>query len=483
MKKSILFTFVFGNLLFGTCMAQWQPDHRLTNNSAPSGTSFNNAWCVAAGGNNVHAVWYDERDGNFEIYYKRSTDGGVSWFSDVRLTNNSALSAYPSVAVSGTIVHIAWLDERDGNQEIYFKRSTNGGISWGTDVRLTNATSSSGYPSVAVSGSVVHVVWYDNRDGNQEIYYKRSIDGGSSWGAADTRLTNNSSSSTSPSASVSGSIVHVVWNDYRDGNQEVYYKRSTDGGISWGADTRLTNNSGTSNSPSVSVSGSVVHAVWDDNRDGNAEIYYKRSTNGGVSWGADTRLTNGSNTSWYPSVTVSGQYVHVVWNEFLNVTNPEIYYTQSSNGGTSWGTDIRLTINTASSFRASVAVSGSAAHVVWQEERDGNFEIYYKRNPTGNPVGIINTNSEIPQEFFLSQNYPNPFNPATKIRFALPNRSFVTLVVYDMLGRVVTTLANETMEAGYYLAEFDGTNLAGGVYFYRINAGDFEMVKKLVLVK
>jgi phage terminase large subunit-like protein len=379
----------------------------------------------------VHVVWFDERDGNSEIYYKRSTDAGASWGEDTRLTNNSAFSSYPSVSVSGQVVHIVWRDFRDGNEEIYYKRSPDAGVSWGADTRLTNNSANSSSPSVSVSGQVVHIVWFDNRDGNDEIYYKRSTDGGVSWGA-DARLTNNSATSYSTSVSVSGQVVHVVWFDERDGNSEIYYKRSTDAGASWGADTRLTNNSANSFSPSVSVSGQVVHVVWSDNREGNNnEIYYKRSTDGGVSWGADTRLTNNSANSSYPSVSVSGQVVHVVW----------------------------------------------------YDERDGNSEIYYKRDPTGNPFGIININSEIPKEFSLGQNYPNPFNPSTFIRFALSVAGMTNLKVYDILGREVATLVNEQLKPGTYEVVFNGTNYPSGVYYYVLKAGDFIENRKMVLIK
>jgi hypothetical protein len=122
----------------------------------------------------------------------------------------------PSLAVSSPTVHVVWHDYRDGNWEIYYKRSPNGGISWETDTRMTDAIGDSDYPSVAVSGSVVHVVWYDSRDGNYEIYYKRSTDGGINW-EADTRLTNYDGESDHPSVAVSGSVVHVVWRDKRDG--------------------------------------------------------------------------------------------------------------------------------------------------------------------------------------------------------------------------------------------------------------------------
>src|SRR3970040_1297733 len=110
--KKILFLLLTINCSLLTVHAQWQPDVRLTNDPASSITSFNNAWCIASSGNVVLVVWYDNRDGNYEIYYKRSTDGGVSWGSDTRLTNNTANSFLPSVAVSGSVVHVVWYDNR-----------------------------------------------------------------------------------------------------------------------------------------------------------------------------------------------------------------------------------------------------------------------------------------------------------------------------------------------------------------------------------
>ena len=175
--KNKLFLLFMLLLFTPISQAQWQSDVRLTNDPAESHTSWSNAWCIAASGNDVHVVWWDVRDGNFEIYYKRSTDVGSTWGADTRLTNNSAISGVPSISLSGQVVHVVWWDNRDENQEIYYKRSTDGGVSWGADTRLTNNSASSGEPSVSVSGSVVHVVWYDFRDDNDEIYYKRSTDG------------------------------------------------------------------------------------------------------------------------------------------------------------------------------------------------------------------------------------------------------------------------------------------------------------------
>ncbi|MFZ1320303.1 MAG: sialidase family protein [Ignavibacteria bacterium] len=379
---AFLFTFCTHSLF-----AQWEPDVRLTNFADASYTSFNNARNVASNGNTVHVVWYDNRIDpiNYEIYYKRSTNAGVSWGADIRLTNNTGDSHLPSVSVSGSVVHVAWQDRRDGNFEIYYKRSTDEGASWGADVRLTNASFESWHPSVSVTGLNVHIVWQDRRDVDDEIYYKRSTDGGLSW-EADIRLTNNAAISAIPSVSVSGLLVHTVWSEFRNGNFEIYYKRSSDGGASWGLDTRLTTNSSVSNSACVSASDSVVHVTWTDRRDGNHEIYYKRSSDGGLNWGTDTRLTINSSYSDYPSVTVSGSIVHIVWQDSRNPKD-DIYYKCSTDGGVSWESDTRLTVNVtgAGAWNPSVSVSGPAVHVVWNDYRIGS-EIWYKRNPTGSRI-------------------------------------------------------------------------------------------------
>ena len=89
----------------------------------------------------------------------------------------------------------------------------------------------------------------------------------------------------------------------------------------------------------------------------------------------------------------------------------------------------------------------------------------------------------IPKEYSLSQNYPNPFNPVTHLEFGISNLGFVSLKIYDVLGREVKTLVNEIKTAGKYKIEFDGSNFASGVYFYRIEAGDFVQTKRMVLVK
>lgn len=98
-------------------------------------------------------------------------------------------------------------------------------------------------------------------------------------------------------------------------------------------------------------------------------------------------------------------------------------------------------------------------------------------------IGINTISTIVPSEYKLEQNFPNPFNPTTKIKYHLKNNCNIILKIYDILGKELSTLINEKQSPGTYEVTFDGKNLSSGVYFYRIQAGDFMQVKRMVLIK
>ena len=117
-----------------------------------------------------------------------------------------------------------------------------------------------------------------------------------------------------------------------------------------------------------------------------------------------------------------------------------------------------------------VVAAGSSGKLVWWE------------NET--PVGIfIESNNEILHKFSLEQNYPNPFNPITKISYQIPEPGIVSLKIYNVLGKEITTMVNEKKSAGEYEVEFDGSKLSSGIYFYRLFADGFSITKKMLLLK
>ena len=470
-------------LLLQLSFSQWEPEVRLTNNTYASETSFNSSWSLAASGQLVHAFWFDDRNVHYDIYYKRSTNQGKSWGTDTRITNNSGESRYPSVIADGDVLHLVWRDARNNNPEIYYNKSTDAGLTWGTDKRLTTDSGASLPPSLAVSGTTLHVVWYDDRTGNFEIWYKRSSDNGTTWGP-DVQLTDNSFYSMQPTIASFGNDVHIAWHDNREGidGSEIYYKRSTDGGLTWENDKRLTNSASESRYACLQVTPLVLHLVWNDERSGAWKVFYKRSTDRGITWSQDTLINAVFGLSEFPNMVVSNEIVHVIWFDSRN-TGWEVYTKRSFDQGITWTDDTRLSFASGTSWFPSIAASGYTVHAMWSDLRDENFEIYYTRDSTGNFVGLSTNTGEIPVKFSLHQNYPNPFNPATKIMFDLPKSGSSTLKVYDVLGRVAATLVDENLNPGIYSVDWNASAYSSGVYFYKLVSGEYTDTKKMILVK
>ncbi|MFH2055624.1 MAG: T9SS type A sorting domain-containing protein [bacterium] len=128
--------------------------------------------------------------------------------------------------------------------------------------------------------------------------------------------------------------------------------------------------------------------------------------------------------------------------------------------------------------RLSVEIYQSYAATALAWLNSSKIEYYYE------PAAVRELDGyALPDQFSLAQNYPNPFNPSTQIRFALTSSAQVKLDVFDLLGRKVATLVDEILPVGTHQIDFDGTNLASGVYFYRLQTGDFEQTRKMLLIK
>ena len=377
---------LFFILSFSTvASAQFSGGNRMTNDPKDQYLSYNNAYNLAASGEVIHLVYNDKAGTDAEISYLRSEDGGVTWTNRIALTADDGFySGFPSVASWYDQVHVVWGDHKGGNGDIYYSRSANGGHSWTNEVKLTGQTGNSLFPSLSTSGPVLHLIWQDDKYGNNEILYRRSINSGLSWGN-EIRLTNNAGDSDNAGIASSGNYVHVVWGDDRNGNWDIYYLRSEDGGITWSGETPFTALTGTSQYPSITTSGPIVIVNWQDNRDGNYEIYSRRSDDNGLTWGPDVRISSTANVSSRGKLAALGQYVIQAWQEDYGNNNWEINQRFSTDGGLSWSPRQAITNAPDISFQPSPIVGNQRVHVSWFDKRDGNQEIYYSQHPTGNP--------------------------------------------------------------------------------------------------
>jgi hypothetical protein len=187
-----------------------------------------------------------------------------------------------------------------------------------------------------------------------------------------------------------------------------------------------------------------------------------RTTDGGITW---TGQTSGTTNNLLGVAFTSLNTATAVG---LNGT---ILHT--TNGGAEWVSQPSGTTKNL------LAVSFSSPNTGTIVGADGII----LRTTTGGTTDVNDLMNQVPNRFALEQNYPNPFNPSTTIKYDLPKTSYVKLIMFDALGKQVRTLVNEEKSAGSYIVELNASNLPSGVYFYRIQTGDFIQTKKLILMR
>lgn len=181
------------------------------------------------------------------------------------------------------------------------------------------------------------------------------------------------------------------------------------------------------------------------------------------------------------SASVKNKSVNLVWHTATEVNNFgfEIEKRQSSTANSQWSKVGFVNGNGNSnsakeySFTDKTVTSGKYTYRLKQIDNDGQFE-YSKE---------VEVDLGKPTTFALNQNYPNPFNPSTSIQYSVVGSQYVSLKVFNVLGKEVAVLVNEKQEPGTYTVDFTSANLSGGAYFYRLQAGDFVQTKKMILLK
>ncbi len=275
-----------------------------------------------------------------------------------------------------------------------------------------------------------------------------------------------------------------------------YIIKTTNGGNNW-----IVINSGFYNHKAIfftdTINGYVAGFYTDTS-------YIFRTTNGGLNW--SIRFFTGLNyvlqSLFFVNANtgISGGFGYLFkttnaglnWSEITSPSLNAIYslYFPSSNvgyGACTYGDIIKTTDGGWTWFRQTPVTGNLLYSVFFINDNtgyaSGTNAVLKTTNGGGPPIGIKPISSELPDKFTLSQNYPNPFNPITEINYSIPKDVKVTIKIYDILGREVKILVDEFKPAGYYNVTFDASDLSSGVYFYKIEAGDFTNIKKMAVIK
>jgi hypothetical protein len=373
----------------------------LLNSTGNSATT--NAHGMVVDGNTLHVVIL--QNGN-RVAYRRSTDNGATWSTAVQLTSSTSASV-PCMARSGTVLHVAWLDNRSGSAEVYYIRSRDGGLTWDPEQRLTVGLS--GYRmAIAAWGSYVHIT-SDDQYGTKQLYYKRSTDGGDTWDSIialtsaglTNPLTGGALLMNRPSIAVYQNFVHIAYEDGDGINQppgnypfyRVHYIRSADNGATWGADLLVTGTTWAYR-PAIAASPETGEVYLGDTEESGydpstQDLYLRKSTDNGQTWLPKIVLSNAPFEQGHISISASGSSVYTAWMDRRFQTSPSddshdaAYYTGSTDGGATWSPEERVPGTSGSWLCCGIAAAPRYAHVLTTSFWTGP-DLYYSQRYTGN---------------------------------------------------------------------------------------------------
>jgi Neuraminidase (sialidase) len=277
------------------------------------------------------------------------------------------------------------------------------------------------------------------------------------------------------------------------GRAEVTYSKSTDFGETWATEIFLSSLDTLVSDLAHLASDNMgnVYVVWRDAKYGSstgfgASIILRRSTDHGQSWLSEQLLTS-TPSGLAPRIDVSGNYVCVVWQNEVFVGGSEvkqIHCRASFDRGATWSQEYNITPKTDHNLTPVVAVTQENVHVAWLDQSAGqNLDIFYRRGRF--TVTSVAAGSGIHGcEASLCQNYPNPFNANTQFTFFLPEGGKVTLEIYDLLGRHLTTLVTGTFDSGgLFTVPWEARGVSSGLYIARLLVQDKFMYRKVQLIK
>jgi len=395
----------------------------------------------------------------------RTTNGGTTWVA-VGTTGLQVKAVWCVWAVDSLTAYVGDGGDAAGQTggDATMSKTTNGGVSW---TAVANTGGTGGFINGIVFSRTNPQFGFAESDppaGAGTAYWiQKTTNGGANW-------TLQSPTAVSGAASAQNGLFMIDGNFYGFGLNAAPSRGryTTDGGTTWSLAT-------------LGITGGFVSGMaFHDNKQlgvattgdasGSSLPTIARTTNGGATWSA---INTGTGLTGYGSLKWISNSNTVYLSGSVGASG---VVRKSTNAGLNWTTQTTSGLTNAQHldfYRSGSTVWGYAVCT------DGTvLKIVETVTGVSEPVSSI-----VPAQYSLEQNYPNPFNPSTTINFSLPKASDVTVKVYNALGNEVMTLVNEFKNAGTHQVLMNAANLTSGIYFYKIQAGDFVATKKLTLIK
>ena len=282
------------------------------------------------GNNTIYVGWEDNSTGNYELLFTKSTDGGTTFSDPINLSSNNGTSEDGTITELNGTIYVGSSDNSTGNYEILLAKSTDGGTTFTDPINLSNNTVESADPVIKSSKDNLYVAWSEVDD----IFFTRSKDGVKF--DKPINLSNTNGTSFTPRLAVSGNNnLSVVWEDQTPGYSDVFFSKSTDSGATFSDPINISNSTYDSYSQDIGTQiNGDLYVAWNEILPDFSDIFFAKSTDGGVTFDKPINLSNSNgSTSYDPTIAVSedNDLLYIGWSGVDNTNITTTSLLNSSN--------------------------------------------------------------------------------------------------------------------------------------------------------
>lgn len=450
---------------------------------------------VAAYGDAVYVAYSSHISGNWDVMIAATRNGGLS-FGPNRVVNDTMQGEprdqlSPDIAVDFTgKIYVAWQDNRVSPSGIYLAKSLDGGLSFGSNQKVSPGAGGGQYTPALATGpkGQVYVAWSEYLPTASRLFFGRSRDGGNHFQSHPIDTSSGVDQHYPTLAVGLEGDIYVAWTEAALRPSQVYFARSTDRGKTFLPKIRVSGDSpGNQFAPSLSVSPEgEVYVAWTDMGAGSSRIRIAKSLNRGESFGPTKYLGDDeARAADQPSVSVTASdsgRVAVAWQD--NRYGPgNVAIAFSQDGGSTFRSDDLLgggqKTKGTQSFPSLAFGTGKQLNVSWTEYQVAGGEvrddIFFSQGSQPQPATPPTPTTPLTTDS-LYQNYPNPMISGTTIGYDLLGEKepcFLSLIIYDLTYQKIKTLVSEQESPGSYRVVWDGQpdngiNVTSGVYYYQL---------------
>ncbi len=307
----------------------------------------------------------------------------------------SATSDYHSVYSFDMFYYVVWGD----NGEIKFKSSSNWGETWSPNVTVSNTPSTCGWPVVAATSHQDIFVLYHTIavGGNYEIIFQKTTNGGSSW--SPMQKISGTASAITPQLVLVGYTLYAVWEERPNNNYEIYFSKYSILNNTWTAPQNISNTTTTSRWVQLQAEDQDLFCAWIETTTYPlSDIYFTKSTDGGTSWTNPVNITNDDRPQNRICMKLnSAGKIYIASDDIITFNFDEIYLLSSSNGGDSWSSAVNITNNSGNSNTPWIMANGEFIYFTWSDNTHSapaydNSDIFFKWSPDGGVTWLDSMN-------------------------------------------------------------------------------------------